>query len=388
MTCRRSSSAAKARSPAPSKMSPGRSDACAAGLLGSTSRSTRPKRLPSGCGTRTGWTLTPSQPSLAPAAKNWRTTLLGTASARQPVTMVLIPITRPFASASGPPEFPGARRTLACTQLCVPSPRRGPTAWITPVVSAPTKPIGLPIAMGSSPGRTCEESAGRAAGRSSPLMCRSARSRRGSRLVISADNSRPSQSRTRKAELRATCALVTIMPSLVQITPEPLPQEPASIRTVERRSCSAISPNPVTAISFAFVLAFAHDDIQVLCCPSAHDFCGKCFADVFDGQVRLHVLGMGDRLPFERNQDVADHDSCFVRGALRLYFEYDGCRFLCALKGLAQRLRQTHRLQPDPEIAARDAALLQNDTDDAVHRCGRNRDGAESRKARRGDATY
>src|SRR5712664_1389633 len=386
MAFARSSSEAKARSSAPSKMSPGKSDACAAGLPGSISRSTRPKRVPSRHGTRTGWMLTPSQPSLAPAAENWHTALLGTASARRPATMVLIPITRPCASASGPPELPGARRTLACTQLCEPRLRRGPTAWITPVVNAPTKPIGLPIAMASSPGRTWEESAGRAAGRSSPLMCRSARSRRGSRLMTSAGSSRPSQSCTRRAELRATCALVTIMPSLVQITPEPLPREPAWIRTVERRRCSAISPNPEMTILFAFVFAFAHDDVQVLSCTAAHDFGGECFADVFAIQMRLHVLEIRDGFPFERNQDVANQDSCFVCGALRLYFEDDGGCFLRALKGLAQRLRQTHGLQPDTEIAPGDAALLQNDVDDPVHRRGRNSDGAEPCEARRGDA--
>src|SRR5258708_7688110 len=139
--------------------------------------------------------------------------------------------------------------------------------------------------------------------------------------MISARSSRPSQSCTRSAELRATCALVTIMPSLVQITPEPLPREPAWIRTVERRRCSAISPNPEMTILSALVLAFAHNDVQVLRCPAAHDFRNERFADVFARQVRLHVFETGDGLPFERNQDVANHDSCFVRGALRLYFE-------------------------------------------------------------------
>src|SRR5713101_6374537 len=224
--------------------------------------------------------------------------------------------------------------------------------------------MGLPMAMASSPGRTCEESAGLAAGRSSLLRWRSARSHRGSRLMISAGSSRPSQSCTRSAEPRATCALVTIMPSAVQITPEPLPREPAWIRTVERRRCSAISPNPEMAILFAFGLAFAHDDVQILHRAATDDCRGECFADVFAGQVRLHVLEMGHGLPCERNQDVANHDSCFVRRALWLYFEDDRRCFRIALKRLAQRLRQTHRLQPDTKIAVGDAALLQNDIDD------------------------
>ena len=40
--------------------------------------------------------------------------------------MVLMPITRPYASASGPPELPGARRTSASTQLCAAESRQAP----------------------------------------------------------------------------------------------------------------------------------------------------------------------------------------------------------------------------------------------------------------------
>ncbi len=60
--------------------------------------------------------------------KNSRTTLLGIASASPLAIMVLTPITSPRASASGPPELPGASRTLACTQRCDPRPRTAPTA--------------------------------------------------------------------------------------------------------------------------------------------------------------------------------------------------------------------------------------------------------------------
>ena len=43
-------------------------------------------------------------------------------------TIVLIPIMHPCALASGPPELPGASRRSACTQVCRPRPRSGPTA--------------------------------------------------------------------------------------------------------------------------------------------------------------------------------------------------------------------------------------------------------------------
>ena len=51
-----------------------------------------------------------------------------------------------------------------------------------------------------------------------------------------------------------------MVPSLDQITPEPLPRPLAWMTTVERRSFSAISPNPVTAISFASMRAFPDYD--------------------------------------------------------------------------------------------------------------------------------
>ena len=65
-------------------------------------------------------------------------------------------ITRPCASASGPPEFPGASRTSAVTQRCRPG-----SECTTPVVSAPMNPNGLPMAITSSPIRRaprCPES--------------------------------------------------------------------------------------------------------------------------------------------------------------------------------------------------------------------------------------
>src|SRR5439155_458831 len=46
----------------------------------------------------------------------------GTPSATPDTTIAATPITRPCASASGPPEFPGARRTSAWTQTSEPVP--------------------------------------------------------------------------------------------------------------------------------------------------------------------------------------------------------------------------------------------------------------------------
>src|SRR5258705_13883513 len=52
---------------------------------------------------------------------------------------------------------------------------------MTPVLRAPTKPRGLPMAITSSPGRICDESATDTAGRPLAAMHRAARSRRESR---------------------------------------------------------------------------------------------------------------------------------------------------------------------------------------------------------------
>ena len=161
--------------------------------------------------------------------------------------MVFSPMTRPRASASGPPEFPGASRTAACTHILWPNPRNGPSACTTPVVSAPTKPKGFPTARTSSPGRKALESPSVASGNPLAAILAVARSRRVSRLVTSASNNLPSQSSIRARFSRATCALVTISPLESQITPDPAPElpRPAVITcTVERLSRSATSPNP------------------------------------------------------------------------------------------------------------------------------------------------
>ena len=90
---------------------------------------------------------------------------------------VLIPITRPAASASGPPELPG----LMGASVWITSGRFSPvwlrpaptlvrvrcTAEITPTVTEPNPvaPSGLPMAATGCPGRTLVESPNSASGR-------------------------------------------------------------------------------------------------------------------------------------------------------------------------------------------------------------------------------
>ena len=63
-------------------------------------------------------------------------------------------------------------------------------------------------------------------------MRSSARSRRASRRSTRARKLRPSLSTTSASGRFATCAFVTIAPSLAQITPEPAPPRPSRTATV------------------------------------------------------------------------------------------------------------------------------------------------------------
>ena len=60
--------------------------------------------------------------------------------------------------------------------------------------------------------------------------------------------------------------------------------------------------------------------------------------------------------------------------------------FSFAMQGLAKGIGQAHGLEADAEVAARDAAFLQERVDDGVDGRSRNGDRAEACEARRGDA--
>src|SRR5580700_9056269 len=189
-------------------------------------------------------------------------------------------------------------------------------------------------------------------------MRSAARSSWGSREVTPAVSSRPSQSSTRACEPRATWALVTISPSPPQMTPEPLPRSPASMSTVERRSCSATSPKPGMLMSVVSARTLGHRDAHYLGRATTHDLCGQCFADIFRLQVGLHVFEARDALAGQRNENVADQHSRFVCRASRFDFENDDAGFFLGFERIAKCLGQAYRLEADAKIAARDAALL------------------------------
>src|SRR5882724_853035 len=115
------------------------------------------------------------------------------------------------------------------------------------------------------------------------------------------------------------------MPSVDQMTPEPLP--PAWIRTVERRNCSATSPKHVIGTFFSSLRALAHHDGCFLKRASANEFQGQWFGNDFPLQLKMNVFQPCDRATRERNQNVADDDSSLVRRPVRLDIEND-CRAL------------------------------------------------------------
>src|SRR5579864_1807875 len=158
------------------------------------------------------------------------------------------------------------------------------------------------------------------------------------------------------------------------------------MRTVDRRNCSAISPNPGIAMSFRSVSVLANHDTGFLKRAAAHKLEGERFADGFRAELPVNVFEPRDRVACESDEDVTNNDAGLVCRTVRLNFEDDGSGFVVAFQRSPQCIRQAHRLQTDAKIAARNAALLQKGFDYAIHRrCG-NRDGAEARKTGSGNA--
>ena len=110
---------------------------------------------------------------------------------------------------------------------------------------------------------------------------------------------------------------------------------------------------------FASVRALADNNAGFLERTAADEFDGKRFADGFGGELRVNVLEARDGMAREGDENIADHDTGFVRGTFGLHVENDGGGFVLALERLPKRRGQSHGLQAYAEIATRNAAFLQ-----------------------------
>ena len=160
--------------------------------------------------------------------------LIGTASpSPTPATAVLMPTTRPVASASAPPELPGLSAASVWMTSSITRPARParvgsdrPSALTTPAVTEPASPSGLPTATTSWPTRSVSASPSSAGG-----GVRAARPDDGQvGQRVGADHverriSVPSANAAAPVRRRpTTCALVSRKPSSVNTTPDPAPR--------------------------------------------------------------------------------------------------------------------------------------------------------------------
>jgi hypothetical protein len=156
----------------------------------------------------------------------------------------LMPITRPAASSSGPPELPGliAASVWMTSRIVKPF---GALIWrcralTTPVVSVRSRPNGLPIAIVGSP--TCtslaEPSVSGCRSRPSGSTFNSARSLELSRPTILAVTLFLSENCTVTLTAPSTtCALVRMSPSLSMTNPEPVASPRCSVGNRSNGDC-------------------------------------------------------------------------------------------------------------------------------------------------------
>src|SRR5256712_1024475 len=237
-----------------------------------------------------------------------------------------MPITRPRASARGPPEFPGASLRSAWMKLG-PAARRGPSAWITPVVTAPASPNGLPTASTRSPTRKLSESPTSAADRPSASTASAARSCSGSHASPRASMARPPGSTT-AARPRATCAFVTISPLEIQITPDPALALDPWTWTVMRLSRPVIAvrspsiPGRVSCVSLCPGTSasprrpLADSDSHLRGRARAQNGRRDHRTDTPRADDGLHVFGGADGGAVEGDQDVAEQNARLRGGAV------------------------------------------------------------------------
>src|ERR671919_2520416 len=162
-----------------------------------------------------------------------------------------MPITRPSASTSAPPEFPGEIAASVWTRSMRAGvrPPDGMARWspeTIPAVTLFSKPRGLPRATASSPTRG-SASANCAAGRPSRSTSSTARSVRGSVARTSAATRSPVAKAISMPEAPSTTWLfVTTMPPSSQMTPLPCPASVSTATTEGSTSWTTSGIRPKT----------------------------------------------------------------------------------------------------------------------------------------------
>src|SRR3984885_10689185 len=180
------------------------------------------------------------------------------------------------------------------------------------------KPNGFPTATTNSPTRSAFESPGAAASNPEASTCKTARSRRRSLRTMWPGKRRPSQSSTcKESEPRAsptTCALVTILPSCDQITPDPLPLT----CTVERRSFSTISPKAAPMLLSPAAGPLSDANIQILHHARSQKFEFDNLARRRPFQKFRQRFRLGKRLSIASQQNVSQDQSSNRSWSFRL----------------------------------------------------------------------
>src|SRR5436309_12098230 len=174
------------------------------------------------------------------------TVLTGTEIPRLLAYAALIPIIRPLASTSGPPEYPGLSRASVTTTLSIVDPHHPRTLYAgfvtIPDVALGCLPKGLLTARTNCPTLRLSEFPGSTGVRLFESIFNSAMSENGSRPATMAVCLVPSLKPTSTSRISPmTWLLVTMCPSLLQTVPVPPLHLPAPTWTTDRDTRSVTS---------------------------------------------------------------------------------------------------------------------------------------------------
>src|SRR5260370_21078212 len=227
-----------------------------------------------------------------------------------------------------------------------------------PVLTAPTKPNGLPTAIASSPWRKASESPCAAARSSSAWTCNNAMSRFPSRFKTWAVTCRPFQRSTCVRPSRSTCAFVTTCPSVFQITPDPLLAPLVCTWTVERRSRSVTSPKALSTILLSPSGPLADADLQLVNCSNTQHTDVQSVTDCRTIQYFRQCLRILECFICSPEQYVTHNQAAGCSRAVRIQSQEHDSTLLVDLKLFLQIARKRHRLDCNSKEAMAHISFL------------------------------